>query len=159
MSASLYTELADLEIKTGQRLLGLDLGSKTIGIALSDTMQHVATPLETWRRKKFTADAEHLVELIKEHNISAFVIGLPLNMDGTEGPRIQATNAFVRNMGRKCDIPFACWDERMSTVAVERVLLDADSTRKARARVIDKMAAGYILQGALDRLTVIRAAR
>ena len=159
MSATLYTELADLEIKTGQRLLGLDLGSKTIGIALSDTLQQVATPLETWRRKKFTADAKHLLGLAAKFDVAAFVIGLPLNMDGSEGKRIQSTNAFVRNMGQKTDIDFICWDERMSTVAVERVLLEADSSRAARARVIDKMAAAYILQGALDRLSVIRAQR
>lgn len=159
MTNPLYLEMKDLEAFPGQRLLGLDLGSKTIGIALSDTLQHVATPLETLRRKKFTADAKHLVALTVKFDIAAFVIGLPLNMDGTEGSRIQSTNAFVRNMGQKTDIPFISWDERMSTKAVERVLLDADSSRAARARVIDKMAAGYILQGALDRLTVIRAQR
>ncbi|VAV89250.1 Putative pre-16S rRNA nuclease Yqg [hydrothermal vent metagenome] len=159
MSNPLYLELEDLEVESGQRLLGLDLGSKTIGIALSDTLQHVATPLETLRRKKFTADAKHLLALAERFDIAAFVIGLPLNMDGSEGPRIQSTNAFVRNMAGKTDIPFISWDERMSSVAVERVLLDADSSRAARARVIDKMAAGYILQGALDRLSVIRAQR
>jgi len=163
MSSPLYLKLEDLNIKTGhktgQRILGLDLGSKTIGIALSDTMQQVATPLETLKRTKFTADAERLLALASEFDIAAFVIGLPLNMDGSEGPRIQATNAFVRNMSRKTPLPFIAWDERMSTVAVERVLLDADSSRAARARVIDKMAAGYILQGALDRLSVLRAAR
>ncbi len=159
MSNPLYLDIEDLEAESGERLLGLDLGSKTIGIALSDTLQHVATPLETLKRKKFTADAKHLLALADKFNVVAFVIGLPLNMDGSEGSRIQSTNAFVRNMGRKCDIPFIAWDERMSTVAVERVLLDADSSRAARARVIDKMAAGYILQGALDRLSVIRAQR
>jgi len=122
-------------------------------------LQHVATPLETLRRKKFTADAKHLLALVERFDIAAFVIGLPLNMDGSEGPRIQSTNAFVRNMVGKTDIPFISWDERMSSVAVERVLLDADSSRAARARVIDKMAAGYILQGALDRLSIIRAQR
>jgi len=157
MSSPLYVQLEDLHLKTDQRVLGLDLGSKTIGIALSDTQQHVATPLETHRRSKFTADAERLLQLVEEFNIAAFVIGLPLNMDGSEGPRIQSTNAFVRNMAKKTPVPFVAWDERMSTVAVERVLLDADSSRKARARVIDKMAAGYILQGALDRLSVLRS--
>jgi len=156
MSSPLYLKLEDLELETGQRILGLDLGSKTIGIALSDTQQQVATPYKTLKRAKFTADAEHLLQLVEEFNIGAFVIGLPLNMDGSEGRRIQATNAFVRNMARKTDVPFIAWDERMSTVAVERVLLDADSSRAARARVIDKMAAGYILQGALDRLAVLR---
>ncbi len=159
MTHPLYLEIEDLEIDSDQRILGLDLGSKTIGIALSDTLQHVATPLETLKRKKFTADAKHLLALVDKFNIAAFVIGMPLNMDGTEGSRIQSTNAFVRNMARKTDVPFISWDERMSTVAVERVLLDADATRKARARVIDKMAAGYILQGALDRLSVLRAQR
>jgi len=159
MSSPLYLDIEDLEAAPGQRLLGLDLGSKTIGIALSDTLQHVATPLETLKRKKFTADAKYLLALADKFDIAAFVIGLPLNMDGSEGPRIQSTSAFVRNMGQKTDIPFICWDERMSSRAVERVLLEADSSRAARARVIDKMAAGYILQGALDRLSVIRAAR
>lgn len=159
MSNPLYLDIQDLKVASGDRLLGLDLGSKTIGIALSDTMQHVGTPLETLKRKKFTADAERLLELVAEFKITAFVIGMPLNMDGSEGPRIQATNAFVRNMKRKTDVPFVAWDERMSSVAVERVLLDADSSRAARARVIDKMAAGYILQGALDRLNVLRASQ
>ena len=155
MTNPLFTPLEDLRPGREQRLLGLDLGSKTIGIALSDTMRSVATPLETWKRKKFGADADHLIELVKEHDICAFVIGLPFNMDGSQGPRIQATHAFVRNMGKKTDIPFASWDERLSSVAVERVLLEADSSRAARARVIDKMAASFILQGALDRLRAI----
>ena len=159
MAEPLYLDIEDLDVYSGERILGLDLGSKTIGIALSDTMQQVATPLETLKRKKFTADAKHLLALVKQFNIAAFVIGMPLNMDGTEGARIQSTNAFVRNMAKKTDIPFISWDERMSTVAVERVLLEADSSRAARARVIDKMAAGYILQGALDRLSIIRAQR
>lgn len=159
MSNPLYLDIEDLDAVSGERILGLDLGSKTIGIALSDTLQHVATPLETLRRKKFTADAKHLLGLAEKFDIVAFVIGMPLNMDGTEGSRIQSTNAFVRNMARKTDIPFVSWDERMSTKAVERVLLEADATRASRARVIDKMAAGYILQGALDRLSVLRAQR
>jgi len=159
MTNPLYLEIEDLEVYPGQRILGLDLGSKTIGIALSDTQQQVATPLETLRRKKFQIDAKHLLSLVEKFDIAAFVIGLPLNMDGTEGSRVQSTNAFVRNMGLKTDVPFITWDERMSTVAVERVLLEADATRLARSRVIDKMAAGYILQGALDRLSVLRAQR
>ncbi len=155
MTNPLFMPLETLKLQSGDRLLGLDLGSKTIGIALSDTLQQVATPLETLRRSKFGKDAAHLVELAEEHNIAAFVIGLPLNMDGTQGSRIQATHAFVRNMANKTELPFAAWDERMSSVAVERVLLEADSSRAARAKVIDKMAAAYILQGALDRLTVL----
>lgn len=157
MSSPLYLDLEELEVYPNQRLLGLDLGSKTIGIALSDTLQQVASPLETLKRKKFTADAKYLVGLVAKFDIAAFVIGMPLNMDGSEGPRIQSTNAFVRNMAQKTPIPFIKWDERMSTMAAERVLIDADSSRAARARVIDKVAATYILQGALDRLNVIRA--
>ena len=156
MAFDLFLEIDDLDLFSGQRILGLDLGSKTIGVALSDTLQHVATPLETIKRRKFTNDAKRLIELTAKFDIGAFVIGLPLNMDGSQGPRIQSTHAFVRNMSNKTDIPFVAWDERMSTVAVERVLLDADSSRAARARVIDKMAAAYILQGALDRLSYIR---
>ncbi len=156
MATDLFLEIEDLEVFSGQRILGLDLGSKTIGVALSDTLQHVATPLETIKRKKFTHDAKRLNELALKFDVAAFVIGLPLNMDGSQGPRIQATHAFVRNMGQKTDLPFIAWDERMSTVAVERVLLEADATRASRARVIDKMAAGYILQGALDRLSYLR---
>ena len=156
MAFDLFLEIDDLDLFSGQRILGLDLGSKTIGVALSDTLQHVATPLETIKRKKFTNDAKRLIELAAKFDVGAFVIGLPLNMDGSQGPRIQSTHAFVRNMSNKTDIPFVAWDERMSTVAVERVLLDADSSRAARARVIDKMAAAYILQGALDRLSYIR---
>jgi len=156
MAFDLFLEIDDLDLFSGQRVLGLDLGSKTIGVALSDTLQHVATPLETIKRKKFTNDAKRLIELAAKFDVGAFVIGLPLNMDGSQGPRIQSTHAFVRNMTNKTDIPFVAWDERMSTVAVERVLLEADSSRAARARVIDKMAAAYILQGALDRLSYLR---
>lgn len=140
----------------GQRLLGLDLGTKTIGLALSDVLLSIATPMETIKRKKFTPDAERLVVLIKEHGVGGLVIGLPLNMDGTEGPRCQASRAFARNFQRMLDIPTAFWDERLSTAAVERTLLEADSSRARRAEVIDKMAAGYILQGALDRLAYAR---
>ena len=156
MANELFIEIDDLDVYSGQRILGLDLGSKTIGVALSDTLQHVATPLETIRRKKFADDSKRLLELAVKFDVAAFVIGLPLNMDGSQGPRIQSTHAFVRNMGNKTGLPFIAWDERMSTVAVERVLLEADSSRAARARVIDKMAAAYILQGALDRLSHLR---
>ena len=135
-----------------RRLLGLDLGTKTIGLALSDISRTVATPLETIKRTKFTKDAERLLKLCEEHNVAALVIGLPLNLDGSQGPRAQATRAFVRNLAGKTDLLLAFWDERLSTVAVERTLLEADTSRKRRAEVIDKMAAAFILQGALDRL-------
>jgi putative holliday junction resolvase len=136
----------------GARLLGLDLGEKTIGIALSDTLLSVATPLITFKRRKFSANAEELQGLIKEHGVGGIVVGLPLNMDGSEGPSAQSARAFARNFGGVSDIPLALWDERLSTAAVTRTLLAADSSRKRRAEVVDKMAAAYILQGALDRL-------
>lgn len=144
------------KLMTGQRLIGLDLGSKTIGIALSDISRTVATPLETIHRKKFKADAEILLEILDEHDAGGIVLGLPLNMDGSEGPRVQSTRAFARNLAELTDVPIVYWDERLSTVAVERTLLDADASRKRRAEVIDKMAAGFILQGALDRLAQIK---
>lgn len=137
----------------GQRLLGLDLGSKTIGIALSDIMCRIATPMETLKRTKFKHDAERLVAIIKDLNVGGLVLGFPLNMDGTEGPRCQSTRAFAQNMSEKTDLPIALWDERLSTIAVTRTLLEADASRKRRKEVIDKMAAGYILQGALDKLS------
>ncbi|WP_298432048.1 Holliday junction resolvase RuvX [uncultured Jannaschia sp.] len=133
-------------------LVGLDLGTKTIGVAASDTMRSVASPITTIRRAKFTADAIALEALLTERAIVGLVLGLPLNMDGSEGPRIQSTRAFARNLDRRIDLPIAFWDERLSTVAAERALLEADTTRKRRAEVIDHVAAGYILQGALDRL-------
>jgi len=142
-------------LSSGTRLLGLDLGSKTIGLALSDLSRIVATPLETIKRTKFTKDAAQLLDICNEHNVSALIIGLPLNLDGSEGPRVQATKAFVRNFSEKTDLPMAFWDERLSTVAVERTLIEADASRKRRAEVIDKMAAAFILQGALDRLANI----
>ncbi|GAA6190809.1 Holliday junction resolvase RuvX [Phaeobacter gallaeciensis] len=133
-------------------LVGLDLGDKTIGISVSDRMGTVATPLETIRRKKFTLDAERLMEIIKERDINGILLGLPRNMDGTEGPRCQKTRAFARNLTRLTDLPIGFWDERLSTVAAEKALLEADTTRKRRSEVIDHVAAGYILQGALDRM-------
>jgi putative Holliday junction resolvase len=142
-------------LSPGARLLGLDLGTKTIGLALSDISRIVATPLETIKRTKFTKDAERLLEICEEHSVAALVIGLPLNLDGSEGPRSQATRAFARNLSGKTELPMVFWDERLSTVAVERTLLEADASRKRRAEVIDKMAAGFILQGALDRLSNI----
>ena len=134
------------------RLLGLDLGTKTIGLALSDVERRIATPLETIQRIKFRQDAAALLKIAEKHAIAGFVIGLPLNMDGTEGPRVQSTRAFVRNLAPLTALPIVFWDERMSTLAVTRTLLDADASRARRAAVVDKMAAAYILQGALDRL-------
>jgi putative Holliday junction resolvase len=134
------------------KLLGLDLGTKTIGVAISDGMRYSATPLETIRRSKFTADAERLLQLVAENAAVGFVIGLPLNMDGSEGPRVQSTRAFARNLGRLIELPIAFWDERLSTSAVTRTLIAADVRREKRAEVVDKLAASYILQGALERL-------
>lgn len=140
-------------IKKGERLLGLDLGSKTIGIALSDTGLSIATPMETIRRKKFTTDAERLLTIIKEQKVGVLVLGLPKNMDGSEGPRCQSTRQFAKNMVEKTDIPICFWDERLSTVAATRTLLEADTSRKRRDQLIDKIAASYILQGVLDNLS------
>jgi putative Holliday junction resolvase len=135
-----------------QRLMGIDLGTKTIGIALSDVERRLATPLETLTRGKFSADAAQLLARANEFDVAAFVIGLPLNMDGSEGPRAQSTRAFVRNLAALTDRPFFFWDERLSTAAVTRALIEQDASRAKRAKVIDRMAAAYILQGALDRL-------
>ncbi len=140
---------------TGQRLLGLDLGTKTIGLALSDVCRTVATPMETLRKKKFMQDAAELLDIAVEHDVGAIIIGLPLNLDGSTGPRAQATRAFSQNLAKLTDIPLVFWDERLSTVAVERTLLEADASRQRRSEVIDKMAAAYILQGALDRLKTL----
>jgi putative pre-16S rRNA nuclease len=134
------------------RLLGLDLGTKTIGMALSDVSRSIATPYDTLRRTKFTEDAKTIRQVIESTQVGALVIGLPLNLDGSEGPRVQSTRAFVRNLGPLIGVPMLFWDERLSTAAVERHLIEVDASRKARAKVIDRMAAAYILQGALDRL-------
>lgn len=139
-----------------QALMGLDLGTKTIGVAVSDGMQSVATPLETVKRKRFTLDAERLLEIIKDRNVGAIILGLPLNMDGTEGPRVQSTRAFARNLEKLTPLPITFWDERLSTVAAERALLEGDTSRKRRSEVIDHVAASYILQGVLDRLGHLR---
>jgi putative Holliday junction resolvase len=136
----------------GARLLGLDLGEKTIGLALSDTGLMIATPLQTLKRGKFSVDAVTLAALITEHGVGGLVVGLPLNMDGSEGPAVQSARAFVRNFSAKSEIPIVMWDERLSTAAVTRTLIDADASRKRRKEVVDKMAAAYILQGALDAL-------
>jgi putative Holliday junction resolvase len=134
------------------RLLGLDVGTKTIGMALSDVTRSVATPFDTIRRTKFTADAKTIREVVEKHQVGALVIGFPLNLDGSEGPRAQSTRAFARNLAAHVTVPMVFWDERLSTAAVERHLIEADASRKRRAEVIDRMAAAYILQGALDRL-------
>ena len=133
-------------------LAGLDLGTATIGVAISDVMRSVATPIETIKRKKFGVDAAKLLELTSHRMVTGIVLGLPMNMDGSEGPRCQATRAFARNLERLTPLPITFWDERLSTVAAERALLEADTTRKRRAEVIDHVAAAYILQGLLDRL-------
>jgi len=140
-------------VARGQTIAGLDLGTRTIGIAVSDIGLRLATPRAVIRRKKFTIDAETLLSRLKLENAGACVIGLPVNMDGTEGPRAQSTRAFVRNMVEKTGIPFAFWDERLSTVAAERTLLEMDVSRKKRAERIDSAAAAFILQGALDRMS------
>ncbi|MDE2135608.1 MAG: Holliday junction resolvase RuvX [Alphaproteobacteria bacterium] len=134
------------------RLLGLDLGEKTIGLALSDTLLTIATPMETLKRGTFTADAAKLEEIIAGHGVGGLVIGLPLNMDGSEGPSAQSARAFARNFAARSPLPVALCDERLSTAAVTRTLLEADASRKRRAALVDKMAAAYILQGALDRM-------
>jgi putative pre-16S rRNA nuclease len=134
------------------RLLGLDLGEKTIGIALTDTLLTVATPMETLKRGKFTTDADKLAAIIEKQNVGGIVVGLPLNMDGSDGPSAQSARAFARNFAARSQIPILLWDERLSTAAVTRTLIDADTSRRRRAEVVDKMAAAYILQGVLDRL-------
>lgn len=133
-----------------QRLLGLDLGSKTIGLALSDVSRTIATPFDTIRRTKFTKDAELLLAVVDRQDVGGLVLGLPVEMDGFEGPRCQSVRSFAANLARLRDLPIAYWDERLSTSAVTRTLLEADSSRKRRAEVVDKMAAAYILQGLLD---------
>src|SRR5215472_2237526 len=146
------TELTVLKLKPDQRLLGLDLGEKTIGLALSDRLLTVATPFGTLKRGKFAADAARLDIIISEQGVGGLVVGLPLNMDGSDGPSAQSARAFARNWAGRSEIPLVLWDERLSTAAVTRTLLDADASRKRRSEVVDRMAAAYILQGALDRL-------
>ncbi len=136
----------------GRAICGLDLGDKTIGFAVSDLRRQVATPILVIRRVKFTEDAVRLLALLAERQLAGIVLGLPLNMDGSEGPRVQSTRAFARNLEKLTALPITFWDERLSTVAAERALLEADTSRKRRAEVIDQVAAGYILQGALDRM-------
>jgi len=136
----------------GARLIGVDLGSKTLGLALSDTTRKIASALVTLRRSRLAADLRRLLELAAQHGVGGFVVGLPLNLDGSEGPRAQATRAFVRNLAKSTPLSILCWDERLSTAAAERVLLEADTSRRRRAAVIDKVAATVILQSALDRM-------
>lgn len=138
-------------------LAGLDLGTKTIGIAVSDTLRGVATPMQTLRRGKFSADAKALLELLKSREVCGIILGLPRNMDGSEGPRCQSTRAFARNLSALSELPIGFWDERLSTVAAERALLEADASRKRRGEVIDHVAAGFILQGFLDRMRHMQA--
>jgi putative holliday junction resolvase len=137
-------------------LIGLDLGTKTIGVASSDPDRRLAAGVETVRRRTFSTDAARLLLLAGERKAAGFVLGLPLNMDGSEGPRAQSTRAFARNLARLTELPIGLWDERLSTAAVERDLIEADASRKQRAAVIDQHAAAFILQGALDRLTALK---
>ncbi len=138
-------------------LLGLDLGTKTIGVASSDALLSSANPVETIKRTKFTADADRLLAIAADRTAAGIVLGLPRNMDGSEGPRCQSTRAFARNLAARTELPIGFWDERLSTVAAERALIEADLTRKRRAEVIDAVAAAYILQGALDRIRHLKA--
>ena len=143
---------AALRLPPRGALIGLDLGTKTIGVAVSDPDRRVAAPVETIDRTKFTADAGRVVALAAERRAAGFVLGLPINMDGSEGPRAQATRAFARNLAQRTELPIALWDERLSTAAAERALIGADVSRAKRKKVIDQHAAVFILQGALDRL-------
>mgnify|MGYP000060945251 FL=1 len=155
----IFEDIAEIMAQSRKTLawMGLDLGTKTIGVAVSDRLLSSATPLHTVRRKKFSADAQALLDVITNRDIGAIILGLPRNMDGSEGPRCQSTRAFARNLSALTDLPIGYWDERLSTVAAERALLEADTSHKRRAEVIDHVAAGYILQGALDRARHIRA--
>ena len=153
----IYEDVSEFanELQSNNSLIGLDLGTKTIGVAVSDTILSAATPIKTIKRKKFSVDADQLLEIISTKNCCGVVIGLPKNMDGSEGPRAQSTRAFARNFSAKTQRPITFWDERLSTVAAEKALLEADTTRKRRAEVIDHVAAAYILQGFLDRLKIL----
>lgn len=146
----------DAEIVTNlprfKRLMGLDLGTKTIGVAISDVERRIASPVETIRRTKFKADAEALSALVSKHDVGAIILGMPFNMDGSQGPRVQATEAFARNMRQLTALPILFQDERLSTAAVTRTLIDADTSRARRAELVDKLAAAYILQGFIDRM-------
>ena len=140
-----------------QQLVGLDVGTRTVGVAVSDSARRIASPLGTVRRRKFRADAEAVLALVGARDVGGWILGLPVEMSGAEGPRAQSTRAFARNFGRLTPRPVALWDERLSTVAAERALLEADASRRRRAEVIDHVAAAIILQGALDRLAALEA--
>jgi len=155
MTTLTIEELAEV-LQPRQAIAGLDLGTKTIGLSMSDLGLRFATPRTVLKRVKFTQDAETLLAFAAKENVAAFIIGLPMNMDGSAGPRVQATRAFVRAMAEKTDIPFVYWDERLSTVAAERALLEMDVSRAKRSERIDSAAASFILQGALDRLSALR---
>jgi putative Holliday junction resolvase len=155
MTVMTIEEFAEI-LAPGQCVAGLDLGTKTIGLALSDLGWRFASPRPVIKRVKFTLDAEVLLAFAEKDKVGGFVIGLPINMDGSSGPRVQATRAFVRSMSEKTDIPFVFWDERLSTVAAERALLEMDVSRAKRKERIDSAAASFILQGALDRLSGLR---
>lgn len=158
MATLTIEELADY-LEPGQAIAGIDLGTKTIGLAMSDLGRSLASPRPVINRVKFTKDAETLLAFAAKEKVAAFVIGLPVNMDGSAGPRVQATRAFVRTMSEKTGIPFIFWDERLSTVAAERALLEMDVSRAKRAGRIDSAAASFILQGALDRLASLARMR
>ena len=153
----IYEHVSDFanELQSSNSLIGLDLGTKTIGVAVSDTTLSIATPIKTIKRKNFSIDAGQLLEIISTKNCCGIIIGLPKNMDGTEGPRAQSTRAFGKNFSSKTMLPITFWDERLSTVAAEKALLEADTSRKRRSEVIDHVAAAYILQGFLDRLKIL----
>ncbi len=142
-------------LRPAARLIGIDAGTKTLGLALSDETRIIASALTVLKRSKFTKDAAQLLKIAAEHCIAGFVLGLPISLDGTAGPRVQATRAFAKNLNALTELPILLWDERLSTVAAERALLEADTSRKRRAEVIDKVAATIILQGALDRMRVL----
>ncbi|MBB3978089.1 putative Holliday junction resolvase [Rhizobium azooxidifex] len=154
MATVTIEELAAI-LEPGQPIAGLDLGTKTIGLSVSDLGRRIATPRPVLKRVKFGIDAETLLSFAEQEKVVAFVLGLPINMDGSAGPRVQATRAFVRSMSERTDIPFVYWDERLSTVAAERTLIEMDVSRKKRAERIDSAAASFILQGALDRLSAL----
>ncbi len=157
-SAAVILEVADFAaaLPTGARRIGVDVGTKTLGLALSDVSRTIASGLETIRRTKFKADATRLVALVQEHNVGGLVIGLPIGLDGSYGPRAQASRSFARLIGPLTGAPLLMWDERLTTAEAERLLIEADASRKRRAEVIDKMAATLILQGALDRMRALR---
>lgn len=146
------TETFAARLTPGAPLIGIDAGTKTLGLALSDVTRTIASPLTVLRRTKFKEDAAELLRIAAEHNVSGFVLGLPINLDGTAGPRVQATRALAKNLNGLTPLPILLWDERLSTAAAERTLLEADTSRKRRAAVVDKLAATIILQGALDRM-------